>query len=142
MDTSILVPLLVLSYAVFGLSILLSIGLCVFRDARARGNDHPFQWAIISVILFPPIGPLYYLYKRYRKVNLGTRAEAPTEYDRFLSMWISTGTIAYLGGQFLSPIDPLAPIVYTYILLVVLLPIMYFLVYRGGYRTVLERLII
>lgn len=138
MRFSILPAALVGSYAVFGLSIMLSIGLWVFRDARARGSDQPFLWGIFSVLLFPPLGPLYYLYRRYRRASMSRRAEPPTKYDRFLAMWANAGTIAYLGGVSLSPPDIFAPIIYTYILLVVLLPIMYLLVYLGGYRSVLQ----
>jgi hypothetical protein len=139
MGSDILLAALVGSYAVFGLSILLSIGLWVFRDARARGSDQPFLWAMISVLLFPPLGTLYYLYRRYRREGIGCRAKPPTKYDRFLAMWVITGNVAYLGGAFSSPPDVFVAIIYTYIFLGILLPVMYLLVYRGGYRTVLDR---
>lgn len=128
------------SYAVFLLSVSLSIGLWVFRDARARRSDQPFQWAMVSVFLFPPLGPLYYLYKRYRRSGFDDRIEPPTKYDRFLAMWANASFIAYIGGPTFSSIDIGTSIIYTYIWLGVLLPIMYLLVYRGGYRTVVDRI--
>jgi sec-independent protein translocase protein TatC len=139
MGLDVLLTALIGSYAVFGLSILLSIGLWVFRDARARESDQPFLWAIFSVLLFPPLGPLYYLYRRSRRAGIGCRSEPPTNYDRFLAMWVIAGNIAYFGGAFSSPPDVFVTIIYTYIFLGVLLPVMYLLVYRGGYRTVLDQ---
>jgi hypothetical protein len=127
------------SYTVFLLSIMLSIGLWVFRDARARGSDQPFLWAMVSVFFFPPLGPLYYLYRRYRRAGFDDRTEPPTKSDRFLAMWANASFIAYVGAPIFSPIGVTA-LIYTYIWLGVLLPVMYLLVYRGGYRTVVDRI--
>lgn len=118
------------------LSMFLSVGVWVFRDARAHGNDQPSLWAIYSVVLYP-FALLYYLYKHYRRASLDRRAEPPTKSDRFLAMWANASNIAFLGGFLLGKTDIGVVTIYTYILLGVLLPVMYLLVYRGGYRTVL-----
>jgi hypothetical protein len=113
-------------------------GLWVFRDSRARGSDQPFFWGIGSALL-SPFFPLYYLYRRYRRAGLGCRAESPTKYDRLLAMWVNASFIALIVGLRSGGIEPGLVVTHTYVLLGVLLPIMYLLVYRGEYRTVLDR---
>lgn len=128
--------LLFYSYAAFMLSIALSIGLWVFRDARARGSDQPVMWALVSGG-FIPFGLCYYFYSRYRRKGLSQRGESPTTYDRLLAMWASAGFTVFAGQSVVLPPDIYLSIIGTYGLLVVLLPVMYLLVYCGTYRTIL-----
>lgn len=124
--------------AIFFSSIILT-GVWIFRDARARGSDQPLLWATNSVVLHP-FAPLYYLYRRHRGAGLNRRSKSPTKYDRFLSMWVTAAYLAHLGGLILSQPDIGVAVVNTYLYLVVLLPVMYLLIYREIFWTVLERI--
>lgn len=108
-----------------------SLGLWVTRDARARGSKQPLTWGFASV--FTPIGLPYYLYKRYRNAGLDER-ETTTRVDRVLAMWASASLAAFLLGVILSPPDPFSQIRVTLIVFLVFLPGAYLLIYRGKYR--------
>jgi len=122
---------LVAASAVFWLSILLSIGLWVARDARARGSDQPLVWGLAAALT--PFGLPYYLYRRYRRAGLGSRAGTPRA-DRFLGTWASASGAAFLASALLAPPDPFAQLLYALGAFGLLLPAAYLLVYRGGYR--------
>ena len=138
MRPDILETALLASYAGLGLSIPLSTGLWVFWDARARGSDQPYSWGIY-LVLFHPFAPLYYLYKRYRRAGIDSRSEPPTKYNRFLAVWAPASFIAFAAGFLLVPWFVYIPVIYTYKLLAILIPIMHLLVYRSRYWTVLDR---
>jgi len=117
--------------AIFWFSMIVSLGLWVFRDSRARGSDQPLVWAFASV--FTPVGLPYYFYRRYRQAGLGTR-KVTTRADRRLAVWASASVSAFLMSALLSPPDPLSQILYTLISFSILLPSVYLFVYRGGYQ--------
>jgi hypothetical protein len=119
-------------------STVLALGLWVARDARERGSDQPVVWALASV--FTPIGLPYYLWRRYRRSGLGDRAGPRSRTDRIVATWASAGLCAFLGGAVLAPPDPITQAVYGGGVLAVSLPLAYLLVYRGGYRTVTDRI--
>jgi len=123
--------------AIFWLSMIVSLGLWVFRDSRARGSDQPLVWAFASV--FTPVGLPYYFYRRYRQAGLGTR-KGTTRSDRPLAVWASASVGAFLISAFLSPPDPFSQILYTLISFSILLPGAYLIVCRGGYRRFRELL--
>lgn len=128
------------SFAVFALlwvSMVLSIGLWVVRDARARGSGRPKLWALASV--FTPIGLPYYLYRRHRRAGLGDRAAPPTTVDRLAATWAAASLAAFFGGSLFAPPDPFSLLVYTLAFFVPALLAAYVLVYRGGYRVAAER---
>ncbi|MFC7071689.1 hypothetical protein ACFQJ7_09590 [Halovenus rubra] len=106
----------------------LSLGLWVIRDARARGSKQPYTWALVSV--FTPVGLPYYLYKRYRNAGLKKR-ETTTRLDRVLATWASASFGAFLLAAILTPPGPFSQI---RVMLIVFLPGMYLLVYRRKYR--------
>jgi hypothetical protein len=124
-------------FAVFWLSTALSVGLWVARDARARGSDQPVVWALASV--FTPFGLAYYLYRRYRRAGIGRRSSPPTTHERVLATWASASLASFLGSSVLAPPDPFTQILVAIALLGPLLPLTYVLVFRGAYRTVLDR---
>lgn len=118
-------------------SMVLSLGLWVARDARARGSDWPILWALSSV--FTPVGLPYYLFRRFRRNGLDERATPPTRLDRLLATWAVATLLASFGGSLLSPPDPVSQLLYTVGCLLATLPFAYLLLYRGGYRVAVER---
>lgn len=124
--------------AIFFSSIILT-GVWIFRDARARGSDQPLLWATNSMVLYPFV-PLYYLYRRHRGAGLSRRSKSPPKYDQLLAMWVNAASLAHFGGLILSQPDVGVAVVTTYLFLVVLLPVMYILIYRGILWTMLERI--
>lgn len=66
------------------------------------------------------------------------RAESSTKYDRLLATWVSTSFTAYAWNDAFSPPGMYVSSIYTYSLIRILLPVMYRLVYRSKYRTMLN----
>lgn len=98
----------------------------VYRDATARGSDSPIGWAVAVLILPIPFLP-WYLYHRSR--SLEDRSGATSTTDRLLATWGLATVGAFVIGAVVSPPDPATQILYTPLVLIATLPLVYFVVY-------------
>lgn len=121
-------------WVAFYSSMILSVGLWVIRDARARESDQPITWAV--ALVFTPIGLPYYLYRRYRRAGLSERQTPPTKRDRLLTAWASASLGSFLLSALLAPPDPVSQILFILVGLGILLPVVYLLIYRGKHQTI------
>lgn len=112
------------------LGLVASLGLWVYRDARARGSDSPVGWAISVGFLVIPMLPWYL----YRRRSLDGRHGADSTFDRLLRTWVTAGLTTFVVGSVVAPPDPFAHLIYWSAMLPVTLPLAYVFVSMGGFE--------
>ncbi|MFC7098478.1 DUF7534 family protein [Halobaculum marinum] len=112
----------------------LAFAYAVIRDADARGSSVPTVWGVGSVIAWP--AALWYLlvYARRRE-----RSRAPDRGERAAVTVALAGVTAFVLAATAAPPDPVTQLVWAGALGPLLLVPGYVLVYRRGYRRLLER---